>query len=251
MSGFSPQSAREVIEILTGIFEGGGYCTLADNPADTQGGLSYGKHQASELQGCLTQMLKLYVDRTDPPLPDPGFQASIQEHLQLYDSTGRKYQGTPAQRAQYKQLLKTICNDPAMHSAQDEFFDQQYFVPASGHASTYGVMTPLGQSIFYDIAIQAGAARQSFYRSALAKWIASRPGAQCTACQCKDANGPDEPTFLRFVNAARRAEMQASSSPAYRASVYRPNEYDKLLDAGNLDFKQDFVFRGVPIKGLP
>ncbi len=50
---------------------------------------------------------------------------------------------------------------------------------------------------------------------------------------------------------ARASEMQASSSPAYRATVYRPNEFDKLLDAGNLDFKQDFSFAGYPSKRCP
>lgn len=252
MQGFAPQTVREMIEILTGIFEGGTYCTLADSVADTQGGLSYGKHQASEKQGSLVQMLKMYAGRTEPPVPDPDFLSQLETHLQLYDATGSSYKGTAAQRTAYKALLKTICKDPAMQKAQDDFFDQFYFVPAMQHASDYGVASPLAQSIFYDISIQAGVRRESFYRAGLAQWIAEHKKSTCTACQPKDATGPDEITFLRYVNAARRKEMLApTSSKAYKASVYRPNEYDKLLDAKNLDFKQDFVFHNVPIKALP
>jgi len=251
MAGHAPQTVKEVIEILTGIFEGGGYCTLADNPKDTAGGLSYGRHQASELQGSLTQLLKQYVHRASDPLPNPEFVAQLQVHLSLYNSKGNRYQGTSAQRAAYKQLLKTVCNDPAMQRAQDDFFDERYFHPALQHAQNLGVLSPLGQSIFYDIAIQAGAARLSFYNSALTRWKGEDTGSQCSACAPKDTAGPDEKTFLRFVNAARRSEMLASSSAAYRASVYRPDEYDKLIEADNLDFKKDFVFRGIPIKALP
>lgn len=251
MPNFAPQTEREMIEILTGIFEGGGYCTLADSPTDTLGGLSYGKHQAAEAQGSLVAMLKMYVDRTDPPLPAPDFKDKLETHLQLYDAAGRKYQGTPAQRADYKQLLKTICNDPAMHAAQDEYFTECYYVPAMQHADTFGVSSPLGRSIFYDISIQAGSGRQSFYRSAIAHFMAQNPGVTCASCKPKDLNGPEEVAFLRAVNAARRSEMLASSSKDYQKSVYRPNEYDKLLDANNLDFKSDFVFRSCPIKGLP
>lgn len=250
MTGHSPQSVKEAIEILTGIFEGGSYCTLADNPRDTAGGLSYGKHQASELQGSLTQLLKQYVQRTSDPLPSPEYVTELQVHLRLYNAVGNRYQGSPAQRAAYKKILQTACGDPAMQRTQDEFFDERYFDPAMQHAVNLGVFSPLGQSIFYDIAIQAGSARLSFYKSALARWI-EQAGSGCSACAPKDSAGPDEKTFLRYVNNARRNEMLASSSPAYRASVYRPNEYDKLLDAGNLDFKQDFIFRGVPIKALP
>lgn len=54
------------------------------------------------------------------------------------------------------------------------------------------------------------------------------------------------------MNTARRAEMQSPSScPGYCATVYRPNEYDKLLDAGNLFFKTDLIFKGFQVKALP
>jgi hypothetical protein len=251
MAGFSPKTERDLIEILTGIFEGGSYCTLAEDPKDTQGGLSYGKHQASELQGGLVALLKMYVARSTPPLPNPGFLSQIRAELQLYGPTGRKYLGSATQRAAYKQLLTTVCNDPAMQRAQDDFFDQSYFVPAMQHASDFGIKTPLGQSIFYDISIQAGSARTSFYRAALSQWNAQHPGATATCCSPKDPHGPDEKSFLLAVNAARRSEMLQSALPAYRATVYRPDEYDKLLNDDNLFFKKNFVFRGVAIQALP
>jgi chitosanase len=250
MRSFAPATEKEMIDTLTGIFEGGNYCTIADNPADLRGGLSYGKHQVCEIQGTLIALLKDYVARVDAPLPDPAIVAALNEHIALFNASGARYGGTTEQRTSFKQVLNNACHDPAMQETQDEFFERGYFDPAMQHASEFGIETTLGKSIFYDIAIQAGANRLSFYRLALNRWNAEHPGTVATACAPKDAAGPDEKTFLNYVGEARRAEMLRSSSAAYKASVYRPNEFDTLLGAGNMGLTGDFTFRGCSIKGL-
>jgi chitosanase len=240
MKTFTPTTEKEMIDTLTGLFEGGSYCALADSPTDTKGGLSFGKHQVSEIQGTLLALLKTY---TSKPTAASANVAAINMHIARFNAAGTRYNGTPAQRDDFKGALKTACTDPAMQHAQDEYFDSIYFTPAMRNAADFGIQTALGKSIFYDIAIQAGPNRKTFYRAALDRWNAEHPG--------KDPKDRDEKTFLRYVNESRRQEMLNSKSKDYKASVYRPNEFDKLLDSGNLDLKADFPFRGCTIKGIP
>lgn len=250
MKSFAPATEKDMIDTLTGIFEGGNYWTIADNPADVKGGLSYGKHQVCEIQGTLIALLKDYTVRGNAPVPDPAIVAALNIHIALFNVAGTRYGGTPEQRADFKQVLNNAGHDPAMQQAQDGFFDLRYFQPAMQHANNFGIQTALGKSICYDIAVQAGVNRLSFYRLALNRWNAEHPGTVATACSPKDATGPDEKTFLSYIGEARRAEMLSSSSAAYKASVYRPDEFDKLLNAGNLGLTGGFTFRGCSIGGL-
>lgn len=248
MKAYTPTSEKEMIDTLTGIFEGGSYCAIADSPTDPKGGLSFGKHQVSEIQGTLLALLKKY---TNKPTATPANVSALNVHIALFNAAGTKYTGTITQRNGFKRALNTSCTDPAMQQAQDEFFETVYFIPAIRCASGFGIATPLGRSIFYDISIQAGPNRLTFYRAALDRWNSEHPGTNATACTPKDITGPDEKSFLTYVGAARRTDMLNSLSKDYRASVYRPDEFDKLLVSGNLDLKTDFVFRGCQITGLP
>ncbi len=169
MAQLTPQTEHDMIEILTGIFEGRRLLHSRRQPCRYQWRAQLWMHQASEMQGNLVALLKIYVARTADPLPNPDYFAQIQANLQLYDPTGRRYLGTPEQRTAYKQLLQErLATIRPCRRAQDQFFDQCYFNPAMQHASDFGVATPLGRAICYDIAIQAGAGRSVFYRSALA-----------------------------------------------------------------------------------
>jgi chitosanase len=237
MKTFTPTTEKEMIDTLTGIFEGGSYCALADSPTDIRGGLSFGKHQVSEIQGTLLTLLKNYVTK---PGAGEASVATLNSHIALFNSAGTRYTGTTAQRDAFKRALKAACTDPVMQKVQDEYFDNVYYTPAMRNAVDFGIQTALGRSMFYDIAIQAGPKRLTFYSAALSRWTAENPG-----------TAPDEKTFLRYVNAARRSAMRKSTSRDYQASVYRPDEYDKLLEQGNLNLTSDFLFRGCSIKGLP
>ena len=247
MKTFTPVSEKDMIDTLTGIFEGGSYCAIADSPTGSKGGLSFGKHQVSEVQGTLLALLRNY---TNKPHAMSSNLNRINPHIALFNSTGTKYTGNAGERDSFKNALKIACQDPVMQQAQDEFFEAVYFKPAMRHSTDFGITTLLGRSMFYDIAIQAGPTRLTFYRAALDRWNLEHPGSNATACLPKDQSGPDETTFLSYVCAARRSEMLRSSSKDYKASVYRPDEFDKLLASGNLDLKTEFVFRGCRISGI-
>ena len=81
-------------------------------------------------------------------------------------------------------------------SAQDEFFNKCYFVPAMNNAATFGVTTPLGHAIFSDITIQSGAGAFRYYRAALTQWASEKQGQPCASCLPKDTNGANEVSFF-------------------------------------------------------
>lgn len=247
-----PKSDEEAANDITGIFEGGkpDYCALADNPEDA-GKLSYGKHQASETSGNLHEMLQRYSNSTDP-VPDPILKKQMDDQLHHFSADGEGYQGTGAQRTGLKQLLKKACKDPAMQKTQDDFFREKFWVPANAQAGKYGVSTPLGKAMYYDMQIQGPGLVDGFSKRALKRWSHENGvNPPATACAPDDPNGPDEKTFLYLVDAERRKTMQNSSNAPYKASTYRPDGLDQLLDQDNLDLSKDFMLRGEPVNGIP
>lgn len=247
-------SPEQVSNFITGSFEGGhpDYCTVADDPNDTGGGLSYGKHQAAEKPGSLSKMLKRYAQ---DPTADPVKKAAIAHRLTQFttvtitDDKGKKhsheeYSGTPAERAQFRQELKNACSDPAMQRCQDGYFHDEYMVPAMNAAQADCVSSPLAQSMYYDNNVQGGLdtcrkkAKQKFGNGAV----------RCKPC---DPNGPSEAEFLQALSDARRAYVTAPwQSAATKSTTYREDFFDAQLKAGNLDLSQDFSVMGNPVKGL-
>lgn len=247
-----PVNDEQMAETVTGIFEGGqpDYCALADHPDDL-GKLSYGKHQASETSGSLKQMLDRYSALTDPK-PDPTIKAQVDTHRAKFHANGRSYDGTDAERSQFRAALKKACKDPAMQRAQEAHFKQNYFDPALQKANKYGVTSPLGKSMYYDMEIQGSALVDGFSKRALEKWSDSQDlSPPATACKPQDLKGPSEKEFLYLVNAERRTTMQNSSNDLYKATIYRPDSFDRLLDQGNMNMDKDFNLRGQHVKGMP
>ncbi|MGL4424298.1 MAG: chitosanase [Gemmataceae bacterium] len=249
-----PQNEYEMIETITGIFEGGvpSYCTYADNPKD-KGKMSYGKHQASETSGHLKAMLQNYVDRTDDPAPDPVKAQGVRDQMKNFKSGGKSFSENANDRAAMKKALKEACSDPAMRRTQDEYFRTKFYDPAMKKAAKYGVTSPLGKSIFYDNEIQGPALTEGFAEKSLKEWNKAHPNQPpAKACAPEDPNGPDEATFLKGMNKARREKMNAADKDnAYHNTTYRPDEHDKLIDSGNMQLDKDFNTRGQPVKGIP
>jgi hypothetical protein len=247
-----PNSDQEAANDITGIFEGGqpDYCALSDSPTDL-GKLSYGKHQASETSGNLKDMLQRYSNSTDPA-PDPALKQQMDKQLDNFNDDGDSYDGTPAQRADLKKLLKKACKDPAMQKTQDDFFREKFWDPAVAKADKYGVKTPLGKAMYYDMEIQGGGLVDGFSKRALKRW-SDENGVHppATACAPDDPNGPDEKTFLYLVDDERRKKMENSANPDYQKTTYRPNSFDTLLDQDNMDLSQDYKLQGQPVKGIP
>ena len=127
-----------------------------------------------------------------------------------------------------------------------------YFDPALQKANKYGVTSPLGKSMYYDMEIQGPALVDGFSKRALKKWSDSQGRSPpATACKPQDPNGPTEKEFLYLVNAERRTQMQNSLNDLYKATTYRPGSFDRLLDQDNMNMDKDFNLRGQNVKGIP
>ena len=242
-----PESPAAMSDLITGMFEGKepDYCAVADSPSDA-GGLSYGKHQAAEKKGGLHKMLSAYVQQTDPA-PDAAVKVKIAAQLEKFSEGHDAYLGSAADRVAFKSAMKTACGDPAMRRAQDDFFEAGYMKPAMESAEELCVKSSLGRAMLYDLAIQSGPGRIDTLAPKAMKRLGKDKDAACRPC---DPEGPSEPEFLQALNDERRAFVSGLGGDAAK-SVYREDFFDDMLQAGNVDLKQDFVLRGIPVKGLP
>lgn len=242
----TPDSPEAMADLVTGVFEGRepDYCAVGDSATDP-GGLSYGKHQAAEKKGGLHKMLSAYVGHTDPA-PDATSKAAIDAQLAKFSATHDLYEGSATDRATFKKALKSACADPAMQRTQDDFFADEYMTPAKASAESLCVSSGLGQAMLYDLAIQSGPSRVKTLTPKAMKQL-GKPAA--TACSPCDPDGPSEADFLQALNDQRRKYVAGLGGDAAK-STYREDFFDDMLSSGNTDLKQDFVVRGLPVKGL-
>lgn len=242
-----PTTPDQMMDTITGIFEGKepDYCAVADSATDA-GGLSYGKHQAAEKAGMLYAMLKSYSDQTDP-VPDPATKSRIDSHLAKFSENKKEYNGTASERASFKTELRRACADPAMQTAQDRFFHDNYMVPALMAADDMCVKSNLGKAMFYDSQIQTSPKGNRKIRSQAMRSLHKEDAHGCKPC---DPNGPSEEEFLNALNDARRDYVTQVGGDAAK-SIYREAFFAQQLNGGNMDLSQDMIVKGIPVKGLP
>lgn len=240
-----PNTPAQMADFMTSMFEGGkpnNYCAVSARHAGDTGGTSFGKHQASETSGSLYALLKEFTNQT----LDPDAKDLIGNDLKKFNKKHTLYTGD---HKVLESHLREVCTDPAMASVQDDFFATNYWDPATRSAGKYGVQSPLGQAMFYDMQIQGA---DSIASDAMARWNEDHPGKNARKIDPDGVDGPTEEEFLRLVNATRRAYLLDLGEDAAK-SVYRPDDYEKLLDPGGpgMNLNQDFTFRGQSFSGLP
>jgi hypothetical protein len=242
--------------------------------ASDPGGISYGILQFAEKQGTLAPLLRKYVNSTNPP-PDKDLKKQIQDQLGHFDKAGKNYQGTDQQREDFFNTLEKAGNDPAMQKAEQDVADQRYFNPAMNQAAKYGVTSNLGKAMFFDQVVNWGQAGDpphtygsaDFAKMALDKWNTDNK-AKATAAQPKDPHGPDEKTFLQYMNDARLqvtkdkwydpppkdrklTKKEKARRDTYISLSKRPKIFNQLLTDGNLQLNQDFDYdKGYRFYGL-
>lgn len=223
---------RHAIDCVLSIFETGrvpsaasyATCTVLPDGA----GISYGKHQATDRAGSLDLVCQRYVDRGG------ALAAELQPYLSrlaVDDSTKVDLKGVkPEWLAALMGLLKRAGADPVMQQAQDEVFAEQYLRPALEQAAKLGLTTALGALVLYDTCIHSGPGR------------VAKHAAQVSEPAPRD--GGSEETWLAQYVAVRRAWLAASTNPLVRQCVYRPDELQKLIAAGNWELQMPFKCRG-------
>jgi hypothetical protein len=134
---------------ITGTFEGGrGYGNYQTYDA---GIISYGRFQFTLAAGSLGRVLDNYL--TTPASDTAHALMAYQARVRARD-TSLRYDET------FKALMIKAADEDAMKNAQDQVVIASYWAPAQDSANIRGIVTPLGQALLFDMAIQHGPAHK-------------------------------------------------------------------------------------------
>jgi len=229
------QQTKETINKILSIFETGrvpspsaySTCSILSDGA----GISYGKHQSTDKSGTLDLIFNAYINAG----------GKYSEQLKPYatyirDSASAKYSSTSSSPDWCKkliELLKLAGADPIMQKIQDEVFDSHYWNPAFEHYKKCGLKTAMGMLVLYDTSIHSGSGNVNIIR---AKFPELSP-----------ANGGDEKAWIKAYVAARKRWLLSSPNPLVRKTIYRMEEFEKILSANNWELATPLSIRGVKI----
>lgn len=167
---------RFIIEAIVSTFETGdpygGYDVVAI--LDDKGGISYGKHQATDGGDNLDLMCFRYVDRggiyaneLEPYLP----------RLNNDETTKFNSKNYPQWAADLMDILaRAGRDDPLMRQVQDEVFGEKYWNPTQQHCTDMQLKAPLSWCLIYDTCIQSGPGKVTELRKKFPEVPPSRGG---------------------------------------------------------------------------
>ena len=217
MDNLQKITAQAIVNIFeTGRIQGS-YSAVTFLKGDT-GHLTYGRSQTTLGSGNLYKLLLSYCQQSTSPLAGQ-LQSLLPRFLQK--------DFTLDTDATVKALLKQAGSDPTMRTAQDQFFNENYFVPALRAADAAGITQPLGQTVVYDSHIQGG-------------WGLLHPQIQAIG-----KIGGEKEWISKYVD-KRKAWLQ-SLAPPLPSTVYRMDSFSSLIAMGNWDLALPLAVHGVTI----
>jgi chitosanase len=189
-------------------------------------GISYGKHQSTDRSGSLDAIVMRYLDlngtladKLDPYLPK----------LNANFSTKVDPSNPPADVKALMKILSDAGKDPLMQQAQDQIFDEQYWIPALQKGQAMKLVLPLSYLALYDTSIHSGPGRID----ALRKVFPERPPA---------TGGQEKAWTVAFLN-ARFKWLKANSNPLVQRSADRVTAILKIASADNWNLVTPFTYR--------
>jgi chitosanase len=217
MNELQQKTVRAIVNVFeTGRIRGN-YSAIAVLKGDS-GHLSYGRSQATLGSGSLFRLIDAYCQQ-------PNAQFAVQLRPFLPDLQKRDVRLDTDET--FKTHLRNAgAQDPVMRATQDQFFTNNYFVPACTAAEALGIKDPLGVAVVYDSHIQGGWGK-----------VKSRVGAVVD----NNVHG----WIGKFV--AERTLWLSSLKDPLPATVYRMKSFDSLIAAGNWDLALPLRAHGVEI----
>jgi chitosanase len=229
------QDQKRAIDSVLAIFETGKIPTAASYATCTiladGAGISYGKHQCTDKAGSLDLVVKAYIKKGGKHAKEleaclPLLASNASTKVPPKGPWGPEVIGLV-------KLLKAAGADHVMRQAQDEVFDENYFLPAINHAKDIGLTTALGLLVIYDTCIHSGPGRVGAHRAAFP--------------QKSPKNGGDEKEWIKAYINARRVWLLANSNPLVQKTVYRQDAILDLIKVDNWDLKFPFTCRGTKV----
>jgi len=219
-------------EAIVNIFETskvlGDYGKVTLLAGDT-GHLTYGRSQTTLGSGNLFLLIRDYCDAEGAEFAD--------ELSAFLDALRRRDNGLD-HNVSLKRMLREAGDDPVMRAAQNAFFDRVYWQPAVRRATNVGISEPLGTAVVFDSTIHGS-------------WrlIRDRVG---------DSQQNEKAWVQRYVD-ERRAWLGNHSNRLLQKTVYRMDEFKKIIEAANwrldlplkvrgLDITEEILLNGEPVR---
>lgn len=186
------------------------------------GHLTYGRSQTTLGSGNLAKLLVAYCDNA-------GARFAMRLHPYL-DRVTRK-DLTLDTDVIFQNLLRACADDPVMRETQDRFFQAVYWEPAAKAAVKLGIVSPLGIGVVYDSYVHGS-------------WTTVR---DVTNNSHGAVNAIGERAWVAAYVAVRRAWLAGHRRPDLRATVYRMDAFQRLVEQGFWGLELPLVVRGAEI----
>lgn len=212
-------------QAIVNLFETGqvlgeyGQVTLIEG--DT-GHLTFGRTQTTLGSGNLHRLVESYCANAGA-----GFGARLEPYLPRLAATDLSLDTD----GKLHNLLRASADDAVMRETQDRFFDQFYWQPALRAAQRLGITSPLGTAVVYDSHVHGSWSR-------LRDRTTAAVGTPGTAGERRWIDG--------FV-ATRRRWLGTAARQDLRATVYRMDAFQRLIDLGFWGLELPLVVRGAEI----
>lgn len=187
----NPDRIRKAAFNITSGFEGGGYATYQNRDA---GVVSYGRFQFTLAAGSLFSVVDRYLQRSSGAVVDElrnNFRQRVLDRDQNLRGDTR-----------LRDLLIAAASDPVMQTVQDELATELYWNRMQTlSVIPRGIVSPLGQALLFDMAINHGIAHDmiGLAETALGVKAKSRVG----------ENGTTEQLLITKVAEIRQERMKA------------------------------------------
>jgi len=215
------KAAQSILNIFETSEVLGDYGKVTLISGDT-GHLTFGRSQTTLGSGNLYNLLQRYCTnsgarfgtRLEAYLPDiKACDTALDNDLKLHN------------------VLRASADDPVMRDTQDVFFDECYWAPAARAAEREGISSALGTAVVYDGFVQGS-------------WKAMRDR---TNAQVGNVASAGEHDWVQAYVTTRRAWLAGHSRADLRATVYRMDAFQRLIDHGYWGLELPLVVCGKEI----
>ncbi|MFH0730304.1 MAG: peptidoglycan-binding protein [Pseudomonadota bacterium] len=215
------KTAQSILNIFETGAVRGDYGNVTVIEGDT-GHLTFGRSQTTLGSGNLFDLLHRYCS---------NHGARFAARLQPFIARVEAKDFTLDTEHKLHNILRATADDPVMRDTQDVFFDQVYWQRAVQAAESMGITSALGVAIVYDGYVHGS-------------WVKMRDR---TNEKAGTLSALGEKEWLPAYVKERRAWLAGSSRSDLRATVYRMDAFQRLIDQGYWGLELPLVVRGTEI----
>jgi hypothetical protein len=218
----SADRVRRAAFNITAGFEGGGYETYQNSD---DGIVSYGRFQFTLASGSLFSVLDRYLQRAAGAVADE-LRSVYAARVQARDAALRN-------DTRLRDLLRAAAADPIMQTVQDEIATEVYWNRVQDLSiRPRGIVTPLGQALLFDMAINHGVFHDMIGKAeqALGVPVRSRLG----------ENGTSEVALITAIASIRQERMrQIADQRRLPGLIPRGDFWVRVIAAGDWNLTGD------------